>query len=380
MPYHTVIRYSTGFILTLAMAFASALPVQAGPLTQRDWMIALVDTLGWSYGLPDEPQDPDYINILNGNRAFRFEAEDSYARDEDPVTQMAFQNFGPFSGSGWLHGAQEPRPVQLRFTLPLAGHYRLEARLRGADHRFTVGGESVEVGAGDQFTDVLIGHFELSAGAQKIQIVLPANGSLDFIALSAPNLASLAPAEGWRPDDPLSWSEMQATLVTLFGLGDIFPLVGNPLVVEAEALRQDAAEVVSIGYLGSPSGGKWLRAGPLPVKINFPLQLPASGFYDLTIRAMGDPLQVTLGGHLALTRKAGPSLEDHSFGPLFLEARSSVTLELPPGGGVDQLILTRRQVDEAELARLLDLNTAVPPTPSALDTLTRQLAAFRIER
>jgi len=380
MPYHTIIRYCSGFILTLALAFAPALPAQAAPLTQRDWMIALVDTLGWSYGLPDEPQDPDYINILNGNRTFRFEAEDSYARGEDPVTQMAFQNFGSFSGSGWLHGAQEPRPVHLRFTLPLAGNYRLEARLRGADHRFSIGSKSVEVGAGDQFTDVLIGHFEFSAGAQEVQVILPANGSLDFIALAAPNLTSLAPTDGWHPDDQLSWSDMHATLVTLFGLGDIFPPLGPPLVMEAEALQQDAAEVVSIPYLGSPSGGKWLRAGPLPVKVNFPLQLPASGFYDLTIRAMGDPLQVTLGGHLALTRKAGPALEDHQFGTLFFEARSSVTLELPPGGGVDQLTLTRRQVDAAGVTRLLGLNTASPPTPSALDTLTRQLAAFRIER
>ena len=40
-------------------------------------MISLVDATGWSFGLPDEPQDPDYINILNGNRELRIEAEDN---------------------------------------------------------------------------------------------------------------------------------------------------------------------------------------------------------------------------------------------------------------------------------------------------------------
>jgi hypothetical protein len=68
-------------------------------------MIAIVDALGWSYGLPDEPQDPDYINILAGNREFRFEAEDIYDKDRDNVSVMSFVNFGDFSGKGWLHNA-----------------------------------------------------------------------------------------------------------------------------------------------------------------------------------------------------------------------------------------------------------------------------------
>ena len=55
------------FFFFLLMTF-TALPGYAQELTQRDWMIALVDASGWSYGLPDEPQDPDYINILTGNR------------------------------------------------------------------------------------------------------------------------------------------------------------------------------------------------------------------------------------------------------------------------------------------------------------------------
>lgn len=375
----SVARLFAGFVLASGFVLVSAAPSQAA-LTQRDWMIALVDTLGWSFGLPDEPQDPDYINILHGNRAFRFEAEDIYSPDEDFVSLMSFHNFGPFSGSGWLHGTKEPSPVHLRFTLPHAGDYRLDTRVRGTGHQFLVGGETVSADAGDEFTDVTVGSFNLPAGPHEILVTLPPNGSIDFIALTAPNLAPVLPAGGWQPDETLTWDDVHTTMVDLLGLAGLFPPAGGPRSIEAEDLAQQELDIVSTGYLGSPSGGKWLRAGPIPAELRFPLTVPESGYYDLTVRAMGSPFRITFGDHYTVSLDGGASLDDHHVEPLFLATTSNITLNIPPGGGIDRLTLTRRQVDGAGVSRLLGLTVSAAPQASDLDTLTRLLAAFGIER
>ena len=46
------------FFFFLFLTFTASLGY-AQELAQLDWMIALVDASGWSYGLPDEPQDPN---------------------------------------------------------------------------------------------------------------------------------------------------------------------------------------------------------------------------------------------------------------------------------------------------------------------------------
>ena len=367
--------------LTLVFLFCLALPGHAAELTQRDWMVTLVDTIGWSYGLPDEPQDPDYINILTGNREFRFEAEDVYAKDEDNVSVMSFQNFGAYSGRGWLRGSREPTEVQLRFTLPLSGKYQIKAHIRKAGHQFSVDGTTQTVDAKATFTLATIGTFQLQAGAQEIIVVLPPGGSLDYITLKAPNQPAITPADGWQPDEPLTWGAIQTTLLQLLDLAELFPSSTTPLTIEAEALAQSEIKVVDIPHLGHPSGGKWLRTGPLPAEVKFPIKLTESGFYDLSLRVMGNPISISVGGHQEISLEAKSYLDDYTFKTLFLFAgKSNITLTLPPGGGVDQLILTGRQIDTALVETLLGFEQRNKPESRDLDTLTSLLAAFGIKQ
>jgi len=373
----TIIRLS----LTLALLCFSALPGYTAELTQRDWMITLVDTVGWSFGLPDEPQDPDYINILTGNREFRFEAEDVYAQDEDNVSLMSFRNFGAFGGRGWLQGTREPTPVHLRFTLPIGGEYRIQAHLRQAGHQFAVAGAVKTVDATAEFTLVTVGSFQLQAGDQEVVVTLPAGGSIDYITLKAPNLAAITPAGGWQPDEALTWQVIQTTLLQLLDLAELFPSDPVPLVFEAEALAQSAVQVVSIPHLGRASGGEWLRAGPLPAKVKFPIKLTKSGFYDLSLRVMGNPIEIAVGDHLETSLEAKPYLDDYTFKALFLFAGvNNIVLNIPPGGGVDQLTLTARQIDTAMLDTLLGLEQRELPGARDLDTLTSLIAAFGVKR
>lgn len=366
--------------LFLSFLFQPLAPAHAAELTQRDWMIALVDALGWSYGLPDEPADRDYIDILGGNRVLRFEAEDIYPRGEDSVTEMSFHNFGAFGGRGWLHGGQVATPVRLRVTLPIAGEYQLRARLRRAGHQFAVDGIVKTADAGEQFSTVTVGNFALPAGSQEIVVTLPSGGSIDSIVLTAPGLAPVTPAGGWQPEQTLTWPVIQTTLLQLLQLAELFP-AAPPQVFEAEELAQDAVEIVSIPHLGQPSGGKWLRAGPLPGEVRFPVRLAAGGFYDLTLRAMGERLDISIDTGLDLRLAGQPYLDDHTFEGLFLPAGESViTVKLPPGGGIDRIDLAERQIDPALAGRLLGLPPDNAPTAGDLDHLTILLAAFGVER
>ena len=56
------------FYLVIA---SPVLATQGINLTQRDLMLGLVEGLGWSFGLPEEPEDRDYLRILNGERKLR---------------------------------------------------------------------------------------------------------------------------------------------------------------------------------------------------------------------------------------------------------------------------------------------------------------------
>lgn len=381
MQRHHTMKHLLLQLITLTSVLVSVLPVEASVLTQRDWMKTLVDVCGWSYGLPDEPQDPDYINILTGNRQFRFEAEDVYDRDYDSVSLMSFRNYGPFSGPGWLRGGREATDTHLRFTLPIAGDYLVQARLRRPGHQIAIAGKTSVLDAGESFSTVNVGTFTLQAGKQEIVVTLPPGAAIDYITLAAPNLAAITPTDSWEPDKPLTWEVVQTTLLQLLDLAELFPSDPQELVIEAEELTQTAASVVSIPHLGKPSEGKWLRASPFPATVSFPISPVKSTFYDLTLRTMGAPIRVTVAGHQQLDLQGKPYLDDHTFRPLFLLAgKSAITLELPAGGGVDQLRLSTRRIDAAATASLLGFGQSGEPTDRDLDNLTSLLAAFGVER
>jgi hypothetical protein len=367
--------------LALVLLISSALPGYAGELTQRDWMVLLVDTLAWSYGLPDEPQDSDYVKILSGNQNLLFEAEDYYARQEDNVSETSLQTFGSFSGTGWLNGTRIPTEVHLSFTLPHDGEYQIQAHLRQAGHLLLINGIEKRVDAGPEFTLETVGSYQLQAGPQEIVITLPPNGSIDYLTLKAPGLATVAPSGGWEPDEPLSWEVIQTTLLQLFDLAELFPRNPEAMTIEAEDLEQNSVKVVNIAHLGQASGGKWLRTDLAPAEVSFPFNLSESGFYDVTLRVLGNPVNVSIDGHQEIILEAKAHLKDYTFKPFFFFAGDrSVTTMLPPGGGVDSLTLNQIEIDPALTDILLGQQQSSEPGVRDLDTLTSLLAAFGVKR
>lgn len=380
----TMYRLPATILLCLTLCL-TALPssAQASDVLQRDWMIALVDALGWSFGLPDEPTDDDYIGILAGGRQFRFEAEQVYAKAEDDAAMMPFTNFGPFSGEGWLQSTAKVTTLHLRFTLPLPGTYRLSAAIRDAGHVFEINGERFEGDGAERFETVELGAITLPSGPQELVVTMPPRGAIDYIDLRAPNHAVIMPAGGWVPDAPLTWQDIHFTVAQALDLSPLLASTPERILIEAEDFAQSPdTQSVAMPHLGEASGDLWLRAGSRPVLVPFPLAVKQGGFYRITLRTLGRGLTLTLNDHLAIEVNGPPYLETQELGPYFLTSGdNTLAIDLLPGTGVDSIRLTALSARRDDLATLLGIAPqSGTPGPADLNQLVTQLAAFGTSR
>ena len=352
------------------------LPHPAQALTENDWMVALVDSLGRSFGLPDEPKPEDYLNILSGKRNLRFEAE-AVRAGADRVSILAFRNFGAFSGTGWLLGTSQPSKVHLRFVLPLGGRYQLSLTLGRAGHVIQVGDQRFTADGDERsFRQVEVGELDLMAGPQEIVVTLPPGGALDCIDLTAANLPAIAPEGGWRPDSPLSWKTLILTALQALNLAQELPRSDRSLSIEAETLSEiGGARVVEDAHLGQPSGGRWLRTVMQPAQVRVPLDILQSGFYDLELTILGEKLEVQIAGHQQISVAGHPYLATVNLPPAFLaKGPNQLQVTLPPGGGFDRVVLKARQSDLPAMAAVLGLAVSGDAPASAdLDRLIARI-------
>ncbi|NIQ11633.1 MAG: hypothetical protein GWO08_17565, partial [Gammaproteobacteria bacterium] len=159
------------------------------------------------------------------------------------------------------------------------------------------------------------------------------------------------------------------------------PLSTDPIVLEAEEFQQTGTKIVSIPHLGLPSSGQWLRAETSEAQVRIPLESIETGFYDVTLRGIGDYLRVVLGGHQTIEINAKAYLDNYTFAALyFAGGQTDILVTLPPSAGIDQITLTRNQVDYDKLPTLFGLEQYLAPTASDLDTIITLLAAFGVER
>ncbi len=325
-------------------------------ISQRTWMEQLVYSLGWSYGLPDKPEDVDYLRLLSGVRRIRVEAEESRQRF-DRVSVKSFSNFGSFSGSGWLSGISVPTQAHLRFTLPHGGLYRLRARAYLPGHRLELAGKSFEFDGKDRFASIELGEVVLEAGETEILIELPPGGGVDYVELSAAPLGPIAPEGGWQPELPLSAAAAARTLVQALGLQGLLPASGRRLNLEVESMPHPGLILTGVRHMGAPSGAGWLRGGNRPTTLDFSLLPPAPGCYSLRLRALGDaPLEASIEDLFTQRIDFEPYLSERDLGSFFLpQDVLQLSVVLPPRGGVDRLELVERRSSAADLKRLVGL-------------------------
>lgn len=313
--------------------------------TEREWIVNLVDTLGYADGLSDHPQDEDYLALLDGNRLYRFEAENVI----DPADLAAINNFdayGCFSGEAWVCGLATPTRIHLHFQLPHSGDYRFVVSTRVPGHRLQWGGRQFSIDDREtSFHRVDLGTVSLHGGAQTIILDLPPNGSIDYLELSAPPLPRIAPIEGWNPESPLTLDVAAQTTLRALNLEALLPPTSYTLAVEAEEEPALKTLITDQQHLGAPSGKGWVRTGPTEreIVLNFTVAEPA--VYRLTLRgAANKELSGQLNRHDGWSATFPTYLAERAIGSWYLSpGRNSVSIRLPSRGGVDVLTLQQRR-------------------------------------
>ncbi|PLX95276.1 MAG: hypothetical protein C0621_03900 [Desulfuromonas sp.] len=363
------------FSLLLLFLLFGAEATAAG-LNQRDWLINLVDTLGLSFGLPEEPNDADYLRLVSGERSLRIEAEDHHQR-EDYVSVNTFRSFGKFSGDGWVNGVSKPTTAHLRFLLPHGGTYQLSARLRLPGHQIELGGKHFSTdAAGNHFSDIPLGEVTLSAGEQEAVLYLPPNGSIDYIELTAPNLFPIAPRYGWDLDASLTADDLAITTLRALNLERFLPITPQAMICEAEETSEPCgSRKTTIRHLGAPSAGAWQRAGNAATTVKLSFESPQRGICLLELRAEGkQPITLTLNGKQRFEKTFPPYLKTERLGVAPLEeGEQHVTVALPPRGGVDALFLTPLDSSAQSYLQLAGLSEK-EPTASDVNSLLTLIA------
>ncbi len=346
-----------GFLLLLLL-FSTAVAASADSLTQREWMEQLSDSLGWGYGLPDDPVADDYIALLSGERTLQVEAEENHRRS-DRVAIKRLTNYGMYSGSGWVSGRKEIVDLHIAVLIPHNGRYQLSAATRLPGVKFAVAGQEFAATAGNRFTYQALGEVNLLAGPTEILVTLPPNAGIDYLRLFAPPLPSIAPLQGWQPEHRLDAADLALTTLQALDLVATLPLSGQKQTFEAEsAVQQEGVEVTNDRHLGVPSGRAWVRARHLATTWQLPLSLSQPGCYQLVLRGRShEPIQIALPGILVGQVEFGQALTNHSFGNFCLPQGEQVfVFDLPPWAGIDSLELHELDISQATVIRLLGLS------------------------
>lgn len=345
-------------------------------MTQRQWVINLVESLGWSFGLPDEPEDADYLALLEGNRTYRIEAE-THHRQEDMVSVKSYNTFGPFSGSGWLSGISTSTTAHLPFLLPHGGTYGVRIAVRLPGHQVRLGGRQFRADGEQAFTTVELGELKLPAGPLEIEIELPPGGAVDFIELSAPALPLIAPPEGWQLDAPLTADLVARSVAQLLGLELLLPERSDSDRREAEDGRITGnVEITTVRHLGVPSAERWVRAGTASAQVEIDLNARADGVYALIVRGTAtSPLKGDIDGGHPFAFDLPASLEDTPVTAAWLaKGTHTLTLQLPPRAGVDVVTLKALDAREANYRNLVGLDAEQPLSPELANRLLSLLA------
>ena len=371
------------FIIMLFCLLIAA-PVSADEntdLTQRDLMLGLVEGLGWSFGLPDQPEESDYLRILDGQRKFRVEVETNYDPDTRVVVEEIF-SFGNFSGQGWLRVPNRPTDIPVHFNLPISGEYRIKARLLRKSHTLRIGDQLFTADGGDRFADVEFGTVYLQAGRQEFNLAAPARGGIDFIDLEALPAPTIAPNDGWNLNASLTFNDLAVVAVKLLSLQSALPNAGEGLVFEAEDFPLTKATSLSTNrYLGAPSQGGWVSVGADPAMFEIDVDVPTSGVYDLSVRCVG---RAEISGTVnAQAFRISPDrqFKDKQAGGMFLEkGQTPFTFQIPPHCGLDQIMLSPLASTPEDYSRLTGLPLSGKPTPTQFDSFLKLLAAFGVIR
>ncbi len=375
----------TASIFSLTTATAADKPAPK-LVTQLDLAQKLIDALGFGEGLPEKPLENDYFEILGGNRTFKFEAEDTFDKQSDPVTIRNYPLFGAFSGKGWLHGTTSPVAVHFKIFIPVSGKYNLTVVSRGDDQLWSIAGRAFKLNSGANFKESTLGQLFITAGELEFNAIIPTAGAIDCFSFTAPNYTPLEPLAGWNPAAPLAAGALNEVIASLFGLEPLLP--DDPSYkswrIEAASLTKlpETVQITENQVHGKSLAAKWVRAFQTGGTVIVPLEAESTSVYRIRVRAEGSRIVAGFGKQ-TVTAALKPQLDWADLGTFRLtKGLHSLELQLPPTGGIDLIEVTRKLTSPADYATVTksELKSNALVTAAELDAIIKSLQGQFKER
>lgn len=325
--------------------------------TQKDFAQLILSNFSWSAGLPAEPTDRDYLQILAGKRTFRFEAENIYNEKTDRVTVREFNIFGPFTGKGWILGVSDTTSAAFSVLLPLEGEYTMKAVVKGDGFVWNLNNTDYRIDSNSgNFREMEVKNIPLKAGIFVINVTIPPEGAIDSFALTAADLAPIQPLIGWRFKEELTAGRMAEIYLAMASLNSQLPESkdNSPTslsVADVAQIPPAAAKTVA-PYLGKFTSREWVRADYRGATLQIPAVVADTGFYTITANIMGERIRGSINQN-SFEVKAKPYLDKVSMGLYRLESGDNmITIDLPPMGGIDTLEFRKKSTSPDELLKL----------------------------
>jgi hypothetical protein len=354
-------------------------------VSQGEWALNLVDSLGLRPALADEVSSEDVFGLLCPSAVLHMGAAKSG---------------GAAVGAGYQTRMQVPVPAKpgdpIRMTLSLSAP---------AVYMLTVEGDGPQRWVVDQN---VVGHLDpselgvaqatavvpLRRGPHEITGYLAHDSKAQAVELAAYRPLCIAPAGGWRADRPLTHGDRARTIVRALGIEQRLPESGEPIVVEAESY----VEASSFGKrthrkLATPaSAHTWVTAEGSPAEFTWRIRIDDPSVFTLEGRIHGGGPQIwSIDGGYRVTvepdevPKAFSWRSNPEEGPENFVWADVVTLPLAAGehviralipteAGIDQIRLVRRRSEASDYLNLIEEAGFKGGAPAAYVT---QRAAYR---
>lgn len=347
-----------GVVLTAGPALAepvSSLSLQSGEATpsgasvsEDAWARQLVDALGLSQTLPEEPSSEELFSLL--------------------CVEKSEVGSGLPPGQGLRVALEAPRrrgpnsPVRAVLSVPTTALYQLSVEGVGLQ-RWVIDQEPVghldPSPMGVAQAQALV---PLQAGPHEIVAYLPPNARVDRMELAAYRSFCAAPADGWHAGRPLRHGALARTLVRAFGFERRLPeLADERQQIEAESFDEFSGEGgVTERRLAPPaSGGAWAAALSGPAEFTWVLELDEPRVVSIEARTHGVLPQIwSVDGRYRVNLEpmhvdAG-LVWNHVITLPLASGRHAVRALVARGSGVDVLRVVPRRSSDGDFVRVLE--------------------------
>jgi len=355
-------------------------PLPSAIMTQVDFAREIINSFGWGDGLSENPNDRDYLMIMDGRRTFKFEAEKVYSAKTDDVSIRKSDLLGPFSGESWLGGITVPTKVRMKVYIPVAGKYLLSAAAKGDGQIWNIAGESHSINSGNSLALTKITELTLKPGELELELIMPPEGGLDYIVFAAPDYRPIEPYDGWRFSETLTNATVAYVFTSMLGLEDQLPVDNSisPVTVIASELPglPTSVSLSDIRYYGKISGKLWVKTLGQSAEVLIPFTLQQNGTYDLKLRFMGNNSIADLDGN-QIKIPGSKSFDWVNLGlQHFSQGKHNLKIKVPPFGGIDAMTITSRKSSPEAYMNLVGI-TGDPKGAVTYSDMERYLSLLR---